>query len=60
MIYDFQPTMTSKVVKVEEIHGLPGERAKTNQTFSTDLLACGTESSVIPTSRLGSYETLFQ
>ncbi|KAL4236342.1 hypothetical protein ACF0H5_004729 [Mactra antiquata] len=44
--------MASKVVKVEDIQGLPGERAKTRQTLSTDHLACGTESSLLPISRL--------
>ncbi|XP_060608579.1 coiled-coil domain-containing protein 178-like [Ruditapes philippinarum] len=52
--------MASKVVKVEQVHGLHGgrkdkhnpfDRSKTNQTASTELLAYGTDSSVLPLSR---------
>lgn len=52
-----------KVVKVDEVHGPPPrrdphfipayDRAITTQTFSSELLAYGTDSSIIPTSRLG-------
>lgn len=54
--------MASKVVKVEQIPGLHGgrrdkhnpfDRSKTNQTASTDLLAYGTDSSILPLSRQG-------
>ncbi|XP_053395665.1 coiled-coil domain-containing protein 178-like [Mercenaria mercenaria] len=52
--------MASKVVKVEQVNGFPGgrrdqhnpfERSKTNQTVSTELLAYGTDSSLLPLSR---------
>lgn len=53
--------MTSKVVKVEQVLGPPGgegnhnplERSKTSQTVSTELLAYGTDSSLLPISREG-------
>jgi len=58
-----------KVVKVSEVHGPPArrdphfvpayDRAVTNQTFTSELLAYGTESSLLPTSRLGIFLLIF-
>lgn len=58
--------MTSKVVKVEQVNGLPGnnrdqlnpfERSKTNQTVSTEVIPYGTESSLLPLSRQGNQKS---
>lgn len=59
----------NKVVKVDEVHGPPPrrdphfvpayDRAITNQTFSSELLAYGTDSSILPTSRLGKWSFSF-